>query len=55
MRLHQRKFSLDTRERFFTKRVVSDWNGVPREVVAALSLSEFRERPDSALCHTAWF
>jgi len=38
-------------KRFFTERVVSNWNRVPREVVTAPSLSEFKEQLDNALSH----
>jgi len=42
MKLHQGKFRLDVRKRFFAERVVSHWNRVPEKVVMAPSLSEFR-------------
>ncbi|KAK4831993.1 hypothetical protein QYF61_020376 [Mycteria americana] len=51
MKLHQGKFRLDIRKRFFTERVVGLWNRLPREVVTAPSLSEFKEHRDDALSH----
>ena len=51
MKLHQGKFRLGIRKRFFTERVVGPWNRLPREVVTAPSLSEFKERLDDALSH----
>ena len=38
-------------KRLFTERVVSHWNRLPREVVMAPSLSEFKERLDDTLSH----
>jgi len=51
MRLHQGKFRLDIRKRFFTERVVGHWNRLLSEVVMAPNLSEFKEHLDNALSH----
>ena len=51
MKLHQGKFRLDIRKRFFTEKEIGHWNRLPREVVTAPSLSEFKERLDDALSH----
>ena len=42
---------MDIRKRLFTERVVGRGNRLPREVVMAPSLPEFKERLDDALSH----
>ena len=55
MRLQQGQFRLSVRKMFFTKRVVRHWDRLPREVVMALSLTELKQRLDTALRHRGWF
>ena len=54
VKLRQGKFRLNIRRGFFTERVVAHWNRLPREVVTAPSLCEFKKRLDCALSHMVW-
>ncbi|KFQ97787.1 hypothetical protein Y956_02883, partial [Nipponia nippon] len=48
-KLKEGRFRLDIRRKFFTMRVVRQWNRLPREAVDALSLEMFKSRVDGAL------
>ncbi|KAK4816003.1 hypothetical protein QYF61_010871 [Mycteria americana] len=48
-KLKEGRFRLDIRKKFFTMRVVRQWNRFPREVVDALSLEVFKARLHQAL------
>ena len=48
-KLRHRRSRLDIRRRFFTQRVVTHWNRLPKDVVDAASLEALKARLDVAL------
>ncbi|KFR14147.1 hypothetical protein N306_02616, partial [Opisthocomus hoazin] len=48
-KLREGRFRLDIRKKFFTIRVVKDWNRLPRDAVEAPSLEPFKAGLDRAL------
>ncbi|KGL79781.1 hypothetical protein N309_03927, partial [Tinamus guttatus] len=47
--LHQERFRLDIRKKFYTKRVLKHWNRLPKKVVESPFLTVFKKRVDEAL------
>ena len=54
-KLRQGRFRLDSRRKFFTQRVVTHWNRLPKEVVDVPSLEAFKARLDVALGSLVWW
>ena len=54
-KLRQGRFRLDIRRKFFTQRMVTHWNRLPKEVVDAPSLEAFKARLDVALGSLVWW
>ena len=53
-KLRQGRFRLDTRRKLFIRRVVMQWNRLPKEIVDAPSLEAFKARLDVALGSLVW-
>jgi len=54
-KMRQGTFRLDIRREFFTQRVVTHWNRLPKEAVDAPSLEAFKARLDVVLGSLVWW
>ena len=54
-KLRREKFRLDIRRGFFTQRVVTNWNRLPKEVLDAPFLEAFKAGLDVALGSLGWW
>ena len=54
-KLGQGRFRLDIRRKFFTQKVVTHWNRLPKEAVVGPSLEAFKARLDVALGSLVWW
>jgi len=54
-KLRQERFRLDIQKRFFTQRVVTHWNRLPKQAVDAPSLEAFKARLDVTLGSLVWW
>ena len=54
-KLRQGRLRSDIRRKFFTQRVVTHWNRLPKEAVDAPSLEAFKARLDVALGSLVWW
>ncbi|KGL73745.1 hypothetical protein N309_08872, partial [Tinamus guttatus] len=48
-KLHQGRFRLDIRKKFYVEREVKHWNRLPNKVVESPSLAVLKKRVDEAL------